>query len=186
MSSGHSLNNDWKAENAFGDDNNRGWGGRHKNGVYWLGMEFNGGRSVECVSFLDMDAKSGARGVTVQHKKNGAWEDIITLENISPGVRHNIPLGRTCSNGRLLLEIDVTTGNSGKENTVSVKRMGKDGWAKRKSMYYEGFDDNSMKKLTHCLHPDKCYKIAIKDRGGDGMTDGDGSYIIKADGKCYI
>ena len=86
------------------------------------------------------------------------------------------PLGRTCSNGRMLLEIDVTTGNSSKQTVVSVQTMGKDGWAKRRSMYYEGFDDNSMKKLTHCLHPDECYKIAIKN----------GSYIIKADGKCCI
>jgi len=182
MSSGHYPNNDWIPENAFDDNNRNGWGGRAKNGLFWLGMEFTGGRSVKCVSFTDMSATSGTRGVTVQHKIDGVWEDITTLENISPGVRQIIPLGRVCSNGRLLLEIDVTTGNSGKENTVSVKRMGKDGWAKRKSMYYQGFDDNSMKKLTHCLHPEKCYKIAIKDRGGDGMTDGDGSYIIKADG----
>lgn len=88
----------------------------------------------------------------------------------------------TCREGRKLLEIDVTAGNKGAENTVSVKRKGKDGaWVKRKSLYHDGFDNNSMKKLTHCLHSEKCYKIVIKDKGGDGMTDGDGSYVIKVD-----
>merc|ERR1712038_822092 len=89
---------------------------------------------------------------------------------------------RTCREGRLFLEIDVTTGNKGNENTVSVRRMSENRWVKRKSFYYEGFGDNDMKKLTHCLKPDTCYKISIKDRGGDGMTDGDGSYVIKVDG----
>jgi len=90
----------------------------------------------------------------------------------------------TCREGRILLEIDVTAGNKGAENTVSVKRKGEnDAWVKRKSLYHDGFDNNSMKKLTHCLHSEKCYKIVIKDKGGDGMTDGDGSYVIKVDGE---
>jgi len=79
----------------------------------------------------------------------------------------------------------MTTGNDGNENTVSVRRKGKDGWA-RKALYHKDFGDNVMKKLTHCLHPDKCYKIVIKDKGGDGMNNGDGSYVIKVDGKCRV
>jgi len=92
--------------------------------------------------------------------------------------------GKSCQGrkGRLLLEIDVTTGNNGDENTVSVRRLGQKGWAKRKSLYRDGLEDNSMHSFTHCLHPDKCYKIAIKDKAGDGMSNGDGSYVIKLDG----
>jgi len=88
---------------------------------------------------------------------------------------------KACRTEKLLLEIDMTTGNDGNENTVSVRRKGKDGWA-RKALYHKDFGDNVMKKLTHCLHPDKCYKIVIKDKGGDGMNNGDGSYVIKVDG----
>jgi len=185
ISSGYYPSDQWKPENAFGDNNSLGWGGRGSGNPWsiWLGMQFSSGREVKCVSFLDMSAASGTRAVAVQHKnKAGVWEDLKRLENLQPGQRHNIPLGRTCNKGRLLLEIDVTTGNKGSENTVSVRRKGKDGWVKRKSLYYEGFKDNANKKLTHCLHPEKCYKIAIKDKGNDGMTDGDGSYVIKVDG----
>lgn len=187
ISSGHSQHSDWIPENAFGDDNNKGWGGRGSGNPWtiWLGMEFPSGRSVNCVSFLDMSTSSGTKAVAVQHKnKAGVWVNLKVQEGLQPGVRHDIPLGRSCNKGRLLLEIDVTTGNKGSENTVSVRRKGKDGWAKRKSLYYEGFEDNANKKLTHCLHPEKCYKITIKDKGNDGMTDGDGSYVIKVDGKC--
>jgi hypothetical protein len=92
--------------------------------------------------------------------------------------------GKSCQGreGRLRLEINVTTGNNGDENSVSLRRLGQNGWAKRKSLYEDGLEDNSMHSFTHCLHPDKCYKIAIKDKGGDGMTNGDGSYVIKLDG----
>lgn len=186
ISSGYFPSSTWKPENAFGDNNNLGWGGRGKAGnpwSIWLGMRFTGGREVKCVSFLDWVPAHGTRGVVVQKiNSSGVWEDVKKVENLTPGVRHNISLERTCRPGKLLLEIDVTTGNKGHENTVSVKRKGKNGWAKRKALYFEGFEDNAVKKLIHCLNPDKCYKITLKDRGNDGMTDGDGSYVITVDG----
>ena len=39
-------------------------------------------------------------------------------------------------------------------------------------------------KCLHIVYPVKCYKIAIKDMGNDGMTDGDGSYVIGVDDNC--
>ena len=82
----------------------------------------------------------------------------------------------------------VTAGNRGDENSVSMKVKSKDGtWRKRKALYKKGFENNTMTKISHCIRPDKCYKIAITDRGGDGMSDGDGSYEIVIDGKpIYI
>ena len=36
-------------------------------------------------------------------------------------------------------------------------------------------------KYAHCVQPDKSYTIFIKDEGGDGVINSDGSYAIKAD-----
>jgi len=88
----------------------------------------------------------------------------------------------SCREGRVLFEIDVNTGEHGEENSVSVRRLGRDGWSPRKSLYHHSFENNALKKLTHCLNPEKCYKITVKDRGDDGMKNGDGSYAIKIDG----
>ena len=55
-------------------------------------------------------------------------------------------------------------------------------WRKRKAIHKKGFENNKMTKIEHCIRTDKCYKIAVKDKGGDGMTDGSGSYKIIIDG----
>ena len=78
----------------------------------------------------------------------------------------------------------VTAGNRGDENSVSMKVKSNDGtWRKRKVLFKKGFENNKMTKISHCIRSDKCYKIAVKDKVGDGMSNGDGSYEIVIDGK---
>jgi len=89
----------------------------------------------------------------------------------------------TCREGKVPLEIMVDAGNSGDENSVSMKVWTGSGWRKRKAIYKNGFENNKMTKIDHCIRTDKCYKIAVKDKAGDGMTDGDGSYKIMIDGE---
>jgi subtilisin family serine protease len=89
----------------------------------------------------------------------------------------------TCRGGKVPLEIMVDAGNHGDQNSVSMKVKTTDGtWRKRKAIYKKGFENNKMTKIDHCIRTDRCYKIAIKDNEGDGMTDGDGSYEIMIDG----
>lgn len=84
---------------------------------------------------------------------------------------------------RILLEILVIAGNHGDENSVSMKVMADNGWRKRKAIHRNGFENNKMTGIKHCIRSDKCYKIAIKDKEGDGMSDGNGSYEIIIDGE---
>jgi len=89
----------------------------------------------------------------------------------------------TCRDGKTPLEIMLTAGDHGDENSVSMKVWSGNQWRKRKAIFQKGFENNEMTKITHCLHSDKCYKIAVKDKGGDGMSSGDGSYEIMVDGE---
>jgi len=147
---------------------------------------------AECIDLCDITANCVGFEYGVSYGGGGSYKPRDCQPQSSSntancnGAYHNLDFytksaQKRCRTERLLLEIDVTTGNNGNENTVSVRRKGKDGWA-RKALHHKDFEDNVMKKLTHCLHPDKCYKIVIKDKGGDGMSDGDGSYVIKVDG----
>jgi len=144
----------------------------------------------ECIGICDITAECVGFEYGVSYGGQGGYKARDCQPQRSSntancnGAYHNLDFYKKlelCRTDRLFLEIDVTAGNNGNENTVSVRRKGKDGWA-RKALHHKDFEDNVTKKLTHCLHPDKCYKIVIKDKGGDGMNNGDGSYVIKVDG----
>lgn len=105
------------------------------------------------------------------------------LDSFNTPLCKQVANDRPCREGRTHLEIILNTGNHGDQNSVSIRALTDNGWRRRKSLYKKGFKSNEMTKISHCLHPEKCYKITIKDNKGDGMSDGDGSYEIMVDGE---
>jgi len=90
-----------------------------------------------------------------------------------------------CHDGRRRLKINVVTSGSGEETKVSMKRWSNNGdkWAKRLSIFKNGFESNKSTTLEHCLSDAHCYKLAVKDKGKNGMEGG--KYSIKIDGKTF-
>lgn len=88
----------------------------------------------------------------------------------------------SCREGRSHLEVNIHAGDNGEETTLSLKRWldTTKTWAKRKSLYKNGFPSGMTTPVSHCIHKDKCYKVAIKDKGGNGMEGG--HYTIHVDG----
>ena len=71
------------------------WGGKGEGtpATFWIGMEFTSSIHVQCVSFLDL-ASYGVTGVEVQvlTANGNDWVSVIRVEDLVPGVRHNIPV----------------------------------------------------------------------------------------------
>jgi len=99
----------------------------------------------------------------------------------SPG-NWEFEASKTCREGRSHLQINVAASDNGEETTVALKRWSStsDGWAKRKSLFVNGVPSNTVTPISHCIDKDKCYKLAVKDKGKNGM--GDGGYTIVVDG----
>lgn len=93
---------------------------------------------------------------------------------------------KSCREGKTLLEVSITAGDNGEETTVGLKRRASatSPWAKRKSFYKNGFPSNAVTPISHCIDMEKCYKLAIKDKGRNGMEGG--KYKIHLDGRLVV
>jgi len=184
----------WGPENAFDDNMDSAWGGRGTGTPleFWLGMDFGEEtKNVRCVSILDHLITNGVKSVVVQKRESSGneWIDVITFSDFVAGERNDIPLSseRKCREGRDLLEINIHADTKGEEISVVAKRYSEplQTWAKRKSINQIGFESNAQTTLTRCIDYSKCYKIVVKDKGGDGICcgqDGEGFYTIDVDG----
>jgi len=184
----------WGPERAFDEDMRTGWGGRGigNPAEFWVGMDFGEEtKNVRCVSILDRSIENGAKSLVVQKRESSGneWIDVITFSDLVPGERDDIPLSseRRCREGRDLLEINMHADTKGEEISVVMKRYSESlqTWAKRKSIRQIGFESDEKTTLTRCIDYSKCYKIIVKDKGGDGICcgqDGEGFYTIDVDG----
>ena len=77
------------------------WGGKGEGtpATFWIGMEFTSSIDVQCVSFFDIEIL-GVTGVEVQVLTSNAndWVSVIRVEDLVPGVRHDISVVEVSSN----------------------------------------------------------------------------------------
>ena len=98
ISSGYHTS--YPPEYAFDANMITTWGGKGEGtpAIFWIGMEFVGSIDVQCVSFLDLST-DGVTGVEVQVLTANVsdWVSIIRVEDLVPGVRHNITVAEFSS-----------------------------------------------------------------------------------------
>jgi hypothetical protein len=187
-----------------------GWGNKQsviRNANQGSNLVTSGGAVLDASQHKKFRISWDQSTIKVDREVNGKWLDYMVLKGRDkpPHDKYNwdfkymmvstgwgstgdweIEKQEYCREGRTLLEVSIKAGNNGEETTLGLKRRvsAADGWAKRKSFYQHGFQSNVTTPISHCIDMKKCYKLAIKDKGGNGMEGGE--YKIHLDGRLVV
>ena len=88
-----------------------------------------------------------------------------------------------------VLEVDIMTDAFGKEdNSFKVFVLKKNGELKKRKMFGDNLESNTVNTKTKCVNKLRCYKLVMYDKFGDGTccTYGNGYYQVKLDGQDVV
>merc|ERR1712038_64749 len=90
-----------------------------------------------------------------------------------------------CPDGQALFRVEVTTdANGAEQNSFTLRRRNQNNRFKIKVWAENNFEDNATEVFERCLPVNRCYKLFMWDKAGNGMCceAGEGGFVVEWDG----